>query len=111
MFGKDKILIQNLSALRATSKLSLKMSCIAIAEGDLDKATKMYEFFIQDMELPDTDPIPLSKMQSIKHGIEEIGGLYKENKDDIMGVVNFVMGMFGKQPPTSGGTNIPPLPN
>jgi hypothetical protein len=112
MFGKEKISIENLSRINPTSKLSLKMSCIAIAEGDLEKAAKMYEFFVQDMELPDVDPVPPTKMQAIKNGVADFGGFIKDNKDDIMDFVNFVSGFFGKKPtsPTGGG-NIPPLPN
>lgn len=112
MFGKEKISIENLSRINPTSKLSLKMSCIAIADGDLEKATKVYEFFVQDMELPDVDPVPPTKMQAIKNSVNEIGGLIKDNKDDIIDFANFVMGLVGKRPtaPTGGG-NIPPLPN
>jgi hypothetical protein len=114
MFGKDnKVVVQNLSGIRATSKLSLKMTCLAIAEGDLEKATKMYEFFAADMELPDTDPVPPTKMQTIKASVEEVSGLIKNNKDEIMDLVGFGLGIVGKKTPTtsSGAANIPPLPN
>ena len=114
MFGKDnRVVVQNLSGIRATSKLSLKMTCLAIADGDLEKATKMYEFFAADMELPDTDPVPPTKMQAIKASVEEVSGLIKDNKDDLMDLVGFVMGIVGKKAPaTAGGAaNIPPLPN
>lgn len=113
MFGKEKISIENLSRINPTSKLSLKMSCIAIADGDLEKATKMYEFFAADMDLPDTDPVPPTKMQMIKSSVEEVSGLIKNNKDDIMDLVGFVMGIVGKKAPatSSGAANIPPLPN
>lgn len=114
MFGKEnKMVVQNLSRINATSKLSLKMTCLAVAEGDLEKATKMYDFFAADMELPDTDPIPPSKMQTIKASVEEVSGLIKNNKDDILDLIGFVMGIVGKKAPTtaSGAANIPPLPN
>jgi hypothetical protein len=114
MFGKDnRMVVQNLSRINATSKLSLKMTCLAVAEGDLEKATKMYDFFAADMDLPDTDPIPPSKMQTIKASVEEVSGLIKNNKDDIMDLVGFVMGIVGKKAPAtaSGAANIPPLPN
>jgi hypothetical protein len=114
MFGKDnKMVVQNLSGIRATSKLSLKMTCLAVAEGDFEKATKMYEFFAADMDLPDTDPVPPTKMQAIKSSVEEVSGLIKNNKDDIMDLVGFVLGIVGKKTPTtaSGAANIPPLPN
>ena len=114
MFGKDnKMVVQNLSGIRATSKLSLKMSCLTISDGDLEKAMKMYEFFAADMELPDTDPVPPSKMQTIKASVEEVSGLIKNNKDDLMDLVGFVMGIVGKKASAtaSGAANIPPLPN
>lgn len=114
MFGKDnKMVVQNLSRINATSKLSLKMTCLAVAEGDLEKAAKMYEFFAADMDLPDTDPVPPSKMQTIKASVEEVSGLIKNNKDDILDLIGFVMGIVGKKAPAtaSGAANIPPLPN
>lgn len=114
MFGKDnKMVVQNLSRINATSKLSLKMTCLAVAEGDLEKATKMYDFFAADMDLPDTDPVPPTKMQAIKSSVEEVSELIKNNKDDIMDLVGFVMGIVGKKAPAtaSGAANIPPLPN
>ena len=104
--------MNNLSSIRATSKLSLKLSCLAISNGDLDKATKMYDFFIKDMELPDVEPIPPTKFETIKHSVNEVSGMIKDNKDDLMDLVSFVMGIVGKKAPiTSGGASIPPLPN
>lgn len=113
MFGKEnKIVMDKLTSIKATSKLSLKLSCLVISDGDLDKAMKMYEFFAQDMNLPDTDPIPPSKLEAIKHSVNEVGGLIKDNKDDIMDLANFVMGLIGKKAPVTGGNaDIPPLPN
>lgn len=112
MFGRDNnIKVENLASIRATSKLSLKLSCLAIAKGNLEEATKMYEFFAADMELPDTDPVPPSKMQTIKASVEEVSGLIKNNKDDMMDLLGFIMSFVKKQPPAGGGGSIPPLPN
>lgn len=112
MFGKDnKVVVQNLSGIRATSKLSLKLSCLAISNGDLDKAMKMYDFFIKDMELPDVEPIPPTKFETIKHSVNEVSGMIKDNKDDLMDLVGFIMGLVGKKAPIASGGNIPPLPN
>jgi hypothetical protein len=72
----------------------------------------MYEFFAKDMELPDKDPVPPTKLEIIKNGVNEVGGLIKNNKDDIMDLANFVMGLIGKKAPVTGGNaDIPPLPN
>ena len=85
---------------------------MAVSNGDLDKATKMYDFFAKDMDLPDTDPMPPSRFETIKNGVNEVGGLIKNNKDDIMDLANFVMGIIGKKAPVAGGNaNIPPLTN
>ena len=85
---------------------------MAVSNGDLDKATKMYDFFAKDMDLPDKDPIPPSKFETIKHSVNEVSGMIKDNKDDIMDLANFVMGLMGKKAPVAGGNaNIPPLPN
>ena len=46
MFGKPQI---DLTQIRATSKLSLKMSCLAACGNDVDKAEKLYRFIAEDL--------------------------------------------------------------
>lgn len=64
MFGKPQI---DLTQIRATSKLSLKMSCLAACGNDVDKAEKLYRFIAEDLSnLPDIDPAKASVVEQIK---------------------------------------------
>ena len=57
-------MIQN---IRPTSKAALKMQCLYSCGGDIDKAAKLYEFMIKDMEnLPMFDVQQPTTMQQIK---------------------------------------------
>lgn len=89
------------------SKASLKQQCLLISEGDIDKATKLYEFYIKDMEdLPTFDPIQPTTMQQVKETASSTFQWVKENKDDIMDWVGFFRGMFSK----GGASEATPLP-
>lgn len=91
------------------SKASLKQQCLLISEGDIDKATKLYDFYIKDMEdLPTFDPIQPTTMQQVKETASSTFQWVKENKDDIMDWVGFFRGMFSKGG-SEGGTPIPPI--
>ena len=52
MFGQNKI---NMTAIRPTSKIALKISCLQACGNDLEKAERLYDFVAKDMELPDFD--------------------------------------------------------
>lgn len=94
--------------LNPTSKASLKQQCLFIAEGDVDKASRLYEFMIKDMdELPLFDPIQPTTMQQVKETASDTFTWIKENKDEIMDWVGFFRGMFSKG--SEGGTPIPPI--
>ena len=56
IWSNNKVKLEMLKGLRTSSKMSLKMSCLAIANGDLKKATEMYDFFAKDMQLPVSHP-------------------------------------------------------
>lgn len=118
VFGKKKLTMDDLKGLNPTSKLSLKLSCMALADGDVDTAKKIYDFFAEDMNLPDTDPVLPSTFSQVKDTIGSAFGWFKENQEDIMQVINIVQAMRGKSTAFSAAseatttvTNIPPLPN
>lgn len=91
------------------SKASLKQQCLLVSEGDIEKATKLYDFYIKDMEdLPTFDPIQPTTMQQVKETASSTFQWVKENKDDIMDWVGFFRGMFSKGG-GEGGTPIPPI--
>lgn len=94
-----------------SSKLSLKVSCLATAKGDIDYAQKLYDFFASDIDsMPDFNAPKPSTFQQIKDGAGQVFGWVKENKDDIMQAVGYIRALRGGVEPTAP-VEIPPLPN
>lgn len=111
MFGKSKI---NLSMIQPTSKVALKMSCLASANGDLDKAEKLYDFFAKDMpDLPDFEPQMPTKFQQARDAVGSAMNWFKENREDIAQAWGFIQQLRGGAPigadavPPAG---VPPIP-
>lgn len=98
-----------------TSKVALKTSCIQACRGDIDKATKLYEFFAKDLSsLPDFDIVPPSIFQQVK---EVVGGALSwvdQNQEKIAGYYNLIQQMRGgAQLPIEPAAlpDAPPIPN
>ena len=87
---------------------------LAIANGDLKKATEMYDFFAKDMQLPDTDPVVPTTFQQIKETAGTILGWFNEHQDDVTRTFNFIQSIRKGEPiintPTTPPVDIPPLP-
>lgn len=114
IWSNNKVKLEMLKGLRTSSKMSLKMSCLAIANGDLKKATEMYDFFAKDMQLPDTDPVVPTTFQQIKETAGTILGWFNEHQDDVTRTFNFIQSIRKGEPiintPTTPPVDIPPLP-
>jgi hypothetical protein len=98
MFNKRvKITKEMMSQLRPTSKAALKHQCLFITNGDLDKAAKLYDFMIKDMEdLPLFDPPRPSTFEQAKVMLGDGFNWAKENQETIMNWVGFFRSMFSK---------------
>ena len=110
MFGRNKITMEKMKTIKPTSKLSLKMSCLAMADGDMERAEKIYDFFARDMELPDTDPTPPTTMEQVTEMAGKAYAFYKENQNEIAQAVGFFRSLRGKATPATPPMNIPELP-
>ena len=101
MFSKRKNrekMMQMVQSFTPTSKASLKQFCIIASGGDVDKADKMYSFYIKDMEdLPMFDPVPPTWIDKTKDAVGGIFGFVKENQDGIVQGVEFIRGLMGKR--------------
>lgn len=111
MFGKRNI---DLSMIQPTSKVALKISCLASANGDLDKATKLYDFFVKDMpDLPDFEPQMPTKFQQARDAVGSAMNWFKDNRDEIVQAWDFIQQLRGGAPiganaaPPAG---VPPIP-
>lgn len=111
MFGKTQI---DLSQVRPTSKLSLKMSCLAACGNDVDKAERLYKFLSEDIAtLPDFDPVKSSVIDQIKEGANDLFGWIGEHKADLIDGWNLIQTIRGGNTISMPGTppaDVPPIP-
>ena len=98
-----------IQAIRPTSKASLKLQCLWASNGDVDKAKKLYDFFVEDMpNLPDNDPVPVTWVDNAKDMANGAVSWFRDNQDTLAQGFEFIRGLFvknGSEPPQ------PPLPN
>lgn len=100
-------------ALNPTSKASLKMQCLLVSNGDVDKAERLYDFMAKDMpDLPMFDPIQPTTLQQVKETAVQTVSWVNENKENIMDWVGIIKGIFSKNPtvvPSAPSTPLPPI--
>ncbi len=92
-----------------TSKFDLKMQCLAIANGNVDEAMKLYAFVADDLNIPDIATPPPTTMQQVKAIAGNVFGWVKENKDDIVGIYDFIKSMRAGNIATKVVNDLPPL--
>lgn len=104
----------DLAQIRPSSKMSLKMSCLAACGNNVEEAQKLYDFIASDINLPDTDVMPPSGFDKVKSSAEGIFAWIGDHKEDILQGWNFIQAMRGGAPidvaSPSVPTGVPPLP-
>lgn len=113
MFGRKPQI--DLNRINPTSKMSLKMSCLAACGNNVDEAQKLYDFIAADINLPDTEVMPPTAMERLKNGAESLFGWVSEHKDSLIEGYNMIQMIRGGQPinmgaPVSPPSGVPPLP-
>lgn len=88
--------MEHLKDFTPTSKVQLRRFCMWFSQGDVKKATEMYEFYANGIDLPDTDPVPPTAMQSIKNGATDVMGFVRDNQNDITSFIALLKSVFGK---------------
>lgn len=108
MFGKQDI---NIGMIVPTSKMALKVTCIQACGGDIDKADKLYDYFVKGVsELPDFDPQRPSAFDQVRSAASDILGWLEQNGEKVSGLLQMIRG--GAAP--SAGTppqGVPPIPD
>lgn len=96
-----------------TSKVALKTSCLRACGNDIEKAEKLYDFFVKDLqEIPDFDPVPPTIFEQAKSTVGDLFGWVENNQDKLLGAYQLIQQFRGSgavatsQPPV----NVPPLP-
>lgn len=111
--NKKKKKLEMIQGIKPTSKATLKLQCLFCCKGDIDEATKLYDFFAKDMpNLPDYDPAPQTWVDNTKDMANGIMGWLGSNKDTLAQVYEFVRGIIQNRtlPPITPETPVAPLP-
>lgn len=105
---KTKIKKDMIPMINPTSKVALKQQCLIIANGDIEKADKIYAYMIKDMEdLPMFDAPVASKLQQTKEAMLQGWHWINENQENIGNWIGIIKSMFNKG---GGGTPNVPIP-
>ena len=91
-------------AINPTSKASLKMQCLLVSNGDIEKAERLYDFMAKDMpDLPMFDPVQPSTMQQVKQTAADTFGWINENQETIIQKLESLGDMVRRALPPSPG--------
>lgn len=112
MFGRNDI---DINMIVTTSKMALKASCIRACNNDVDKAERLYDFFIKDIkDIPDFDIQPPSAFEQIKTIAGDVFGWVEQNQGKLLDAYNMFQSIRGGQPfnvPSGGPVEgVPPIP-
>lgn len=103
MFGKE----YDFSVIRTSSKEALLRSALLASNNDIKKATEICDYVTKMLpNLPDTDPVLPSTFDQVKDTAVSIFQWGRDNQDQIIGAVNMVLQMMGRNP-IGGVPNIP----
>lgn len=90
-FTSKRKRLEMIQGLKPTSKATLKLQCLFCCKGDIDEATKLYDFFAKDMpNLPDYDPVAPTWVDNTKEMANGIVGWIGQNKDTLAQAYEFV---------------------
>ena len=111
MFGRNDI---DINMIVTTSKMALKASCIRACNNDVDKAERLYDFFIKDIkDIPDFDIQPPSAFEQIKTMAGDVFGWVEQNQGKLIDAYNIFQSLRGGQPlnvPSGPVEGVPPIP-
>ena len=95
--------------IKPTSKASLKQTCLFLSNLDVDKATKMYDFLVKDMDgIPDVEPETRPFIQNFGEQANAVLGWFRDNGDVISQGVAFIQNLITKKPVIASGP-LPPI--
>ena len=82
-----------------TSKIALKTSCMRACGNDVERAERLYEFFVKDLaNLPDFDVVPPTPFEQTKDFLVNAFSWIDNNQDKIVGYYNIYQQLRGGQP-------------
>ena len=103
-----------MSMIATSSKMALKASCIRACNNDVEKAEKLYDFFIKDIkDIPDFDVQPPSAFEQVKTIAGDVFGWVEQNQGKLLDAYNIFQSLRGGQPlniPSGPVQGVPPIP-
>ena len=115
MFNKQKKqqrLMETIGMIRPTSKAALKQQCLFLANLDVEKAEKMYDFLIKGMEdIPAVETASKPFLQNFGEQASGILGWFRENQDVLGQGVDLIKGIISsrKGSPAPTAAPLPPI--
>ena len=104
---KEQKLLEHIAMIKPTSKAALKQQCLYLSHLDVDKAQKMYDFLIKDMEdIPSIDAAQKSFIENFGEQANGVIGWLRNNEDMLGKTVDFVKGVIASRK----GNAVTPLP-
>lgn len=82
------------SLIQTSSKEALKRSALVVSGNDIKKATEIYEFFVKDIQLPDTEPVPptmFDQLGELSNSLSQFGEKYPNFTNGIATVLMNVL--------------------
>lgn len=105
---KEQELMEKVAMIKPTSKSELKQSCLMLANLDVDKAERMYDFLVKDMqEIPEVPPAQKSFVTNFGEQATGVLGWFRENEDVFVKGFEFVQRIISAKRPA--GTPLPPI--
>ena len=105
---KERRLLERIAMLRPTSKAALKQQCLFLANLDIDKAQKMYDFLVKDMgDIPAVEAASKPFIQNLGEQASGLLSWFRENQDVIGQGVDLIRGIVSRKTATS--TPLPPI--
>lgn len=101
-----------IQGIRPTSKATLKLQCMFCCRGNIDEATKLYDFFAKDMpNLPDYDPVAPTWIDSTKDVANGLMGWLKENQGTLAQGYEFIRSIIQSKGvlPSLEAPELPPI--
>jgi hypothetical protein len=96
--------------VKPTSKAALKQQCLYHSNLDIDKAERMYNFLVKDMEdIPAVEPSSRNFLQNFGDQANGVMGWLRENKDMLEEGVDFIRNIITKRKGTTPITPLPPI--
>ena len=87
-----------LNTIKPTSKSTLKMQCLYLCRMDVEKAEKMYDFLVKDMEeLPAIDPAQKTFIENVGGQISGVFKWMRENQDMLSQGFELIKGIAARR--------------